>query len=321
VTPPPQASVIVCTRNRAQSLEGSLARMIRQQPALAWELIVVDNASTDATATVVASIAEKATNVPVRHLLEEQMGLSHARNRGVAEARGAYLLFTDDDVLVEPGWVDALCAGFAEHDVAGIAGKVVPNWLSPPPRWLAGRTLGLLAITDFGDEPRDLGEHEVPVGASMAIRASLLDPAVPPFDPELGHRGTTYFAYEEYDLLLSLRQQGRLVYRPDAVALHQINPERTTWPGMRRASLHNGYGSRLAERRRGAGRIPLRTSLPALARAYVAMRRHTRRNAARDDLEPDVAFEELVSYWELGRSIETTFGASPLGTSLIGRLA
>jgi GT2 family glycosyltransferase len=268
----------------------------------------------------VARCIEQAGGVRVNHLVEERLGLSHARNRGVAAAEGDYLLFTDDDVLVQPGWVDALCGAFAEEDVAAVAGRVAPKWPHTPPRWLAGRHAGVLALTDFGEEPRDLVGREHPVGASMAIRASLLEGIAAPFDPRLGHSGSTYFAYEEFELFLQLRKAGRFTYRPDAVVLHRILPERMTWEGMRRATIHNGFGSRRAERLRGDPRLPLRRSVPWLLRAYASMLRQARRNGGRDDVEPEAAEGELRRWWSLGRWIAEVFGES-IGTRVVRRLA
>jgi glycosyltransferase involved in cell wall biosynthesis len=315
------ASVIVCTRNRADELEGALESLLADRPATDWELIVVDNASTDATASVVAGARERADGVRVESLVEVNLGLSHARNRGIAAARGELLLFTDDDVIVEAGWVDAMCAGFAEPDVVGVAGWVAPQWPVPPPRWLSGRQTGLLALTDFGDGPRDLRDDEVPVGASMATRATAVAGTNEPFDPRLGNRGGGRFAYEEHDLFTRVRRAGRLVYRPDARVLHRIAAERMTWQDMRRASLHNGYGSRLAERLRGEPAPSRRESAVELVKLYAAAKRATRRNGGREDVDPDAAFEEVRRYWELGRRIEVVFAESEAGLRLLGRVA
>jgi glycosyltransferase involved in cell wall biosynthesis len=318
-----RASIVVSTRNRAELLEGSLDSLLAAQPSVDCELIVVDNASTDQTASVVAACRERAAGpIRVEYLVEDRLGLSHARNRGIAAARGDYLLFTDDDVVVEPGWVDALCAEFSEEAVVAVAGRVLPDWPSPPPRWLDWPHAGVLALTNFGDAPRDLTGDEVPLGANMAIRAAALSGSAGPFDTRLGHQGGTYFAYEEHSLFLELREAGgRFAYRPDAVVRHRIRPERMTWSGMRRASLHNGYGSRRAERLRGAPPIPRRVSMRRLARTSAEVLRWSRRNGHRDDVAPEAAWEELRRWWDLGRWIEVLFGTSRLGERLVERLS
>jgi glycosyltransferase involved in cell wall biosynthesis len=314
-----RASVVVSTRNRAELLEGSLRSILADGPTPDWELVVVDNGSTDGTAALVERLSREAGGDRIRYVREERPGLSNARNAGIAAAAGDLLLFTDDDVLVEPGWLDALCAGFADDDVAAVAGRVVPEWPHPPPRWLAGRHAGVLALTDFGDEPRDLTAAEYPLGANMAVRASVVGPA--PFDPRLGHRGGTYFAFEEFALFHELRAAGgRFTYRPDAVVRHRILAERMTWEGMRRATLHNGFGSRRAERFRGEPGVARHRALPYLARNAAATLRHARRNRSRADLPPEAAFEELSSWWALGRWIYEALGERA-GAAAVRRLA
>ena len=315
----PGASIIVCTRNRAELLEGSLRSLLAQRPATDCELVVVDNASTDATADVIERCAQLESTLRLRHVTETRLGLSNARNRGTREAAGDLLLYTDDDVLVEPGWVDSMCAGFADADVVAVAGRVVPEWPQPPPRWIEGRHAGILALTQFGDEPRDLAADEVPVGASMGIRRAALAGSVEPFDARLGHSGGTYYAYEEHALFLDLHARGRLVYRPDAVVHHRILPVRRTWEGMRRAVIDNGYGSRRAERLRGEPAVPRGAAARKFASSYAAARRASRRNGGRDDVDPDAAFEEFAGWWELGRATHGLFGESRVGRWLLAR--
>jgi glycosyltransferase involved in cell wall biosynthesis len=281
---------------------------------------VVDNGSTDRTEAVVDAFRLAAGDrVPIDFIVEERLGHSHARNRGIDAASGEYAIFTDDDVLVEPGFVDALVNGFDMPDVVAVGGKVVAEWPSPPPRWMSLRNASLLALTDFGEEPRDLVAGEFPVGASMAIRAAALEGTA--FDTRLGHRGDAYFGFDEYDLFASLRPRGRLVYRPAAVVRHRILPERMTWVGMRRAALHNGYGSMRAERLQGAPHVPLSRAVPAALRAYAGALRARRRNGGRDDVDPDAAFDEFHRWWVVGRWVEVLFGDGRSAERLLGWLA
>lgn len=317
--PAPLASVIVCTRNRADLLEGTLRSILADAPATPWELIVVDNSSTDRTPEVVASCRAQARGIRFDHLVEERLGHSHARNRGIAAARGEYVVFTDDDVLVEPGWLDALCAAFSEPDVLAAGGMILPSWPSPPPAWMSNRLSGVLAITDYGDEPRDLTGDEYPVGANMAIRRSALGPGDDAFDTRLGHRGEGYFGFDEYELFRDLRSRGRLAYRPGAVVHHRILPERMTWKGMRRASLHNGYGSMRADRLREGTRVGLRAAIPGATRALAAALAQRRRNGGRADVDPDAAFEEFHRHWVLGRWIEIVLGDSRAARWVLAR--
>jgi len=113
-------SVVVCTRNRADQLGEFLqsAAGLTVPPGLAWELIIVDNGSSDHTAEVVESFASQ---IPVRCVREDKAGLSNARNRGVDEAKGDYICWTDDDVKLDPKWLSAYVAAF------GWTGQGVPS--------------------------------------------------------------------------------------------------------------------------------------------------------------------------------------------------
>src|SRR5204862_6920845 len=111
---PVSVSVVICTWNRAGLLDQTLARMreLHVPAGLAWELLVVNNNCTDDTDAVVA---RHAPHLPLRVVHEPKQGHSNARNRGVAEARGELVLWTDDDVQVDPGWLAALADGAARH--------------------------------------------------------------------------------------------------------------------------------------------------------------------------------------------------------------
>jgi len=111
------ATVLVATYNRGHLLPGTLAALESQlvPDDLTWEILVVDNNSRDRTREAVASFAG-AANVPVRYVLESQQGLSHARNRGVREAHGAVIAFTDDDVLPAPDWLASIAKAFAKWE-------------------------------------------------------------------------------------------------------------------------------------------------------------------------------------------------------------
>ncbi len=99
-----QVSIIICTCNRAALMRRTLdsMRSLAIPRGVTWEIVVVNNNSTDDTAAVLASFAER---LPLTCVFEPVPGLSRSRNRGVAASSGDLLLFTDDDVLVEPGWV------------------------------------------------------------------------------------------------------------------------------------------------------------------------------------------------------------------------
>src|SRR5690242_10033318 len=134
-----QAAIVIPTFNRAELLGATLARIADAKPRLtSWEVVVVDNNSTDATRAVVESIAGRYP-APLRYVFEGAQGRSHALNRGIASTDAPILIFTDDDVIVGDGWVDAAAAPLADgSEIEYTGGPVRPIWESPRPKWLSG---------------------------------------------------------------------------------------------------------------------------------------------------------------------------------------
>jgi glycosyltransferase involved in cell wall biosynthesis len=126
--PLPKLSVILPTFDRAGSLKRALDALLRQTALPgSYEVIVVDNNSTDGTAGVVALFDDRR----VRLVAEPRQGLSYARNTGLAAARGRIAAFTDDDVEVAPDWVETIVSSLGRHPhVAGLGGRVLPAWQS-----------------------------------------------------------------------------------------------------------------------------------------------------------------------------------------------
>lgn len=122
--------------------------MSKVPESLGWEVLVVDNNSDDQTRNVVD---EYCTEFPgrFRYLFESQPGKSHALNSGIEAARGQLLAFMDDDLIVEPMWLQNLTARFHDRKWAGFGRRILPQWTCSPPSWLP-RVLAPLALFDIG---------------------------------------------------------------------------------------------------------------------------------------------------------------------------
>lgn len=175
-----EISVVVCTYNRAGQLARALAPLVLsvREARVPGEIVVVDNNSSDTTHDVVEGIA-RAAPVPVRYAFEARQGLSFARNRGLAEATGRIIAFTDDDCIVDPDWADAIVQEFAAHpDVAVLGGRV--DLHDPADRPASTRPI---------DRPlryrraEDIYSHII--GCNLALRRAHAE-AIGPFDPALG---------------------------------------------------------------------------------------------------------------------------------------
>ena len=169
----PSASVIVCTRDRLSFLRTCLASLQHQLVGLpTFEVVVVDNGSTDGTALFLAAWASAD---PSRHVVVEEpsVGLSRARNRGIAMARGCIVLFLDDDAMAPQGWVAAHVLSYRRRpEVDAVGGPIVLAWPAGRPAWVTQRLEHWFSALDLGDEPRPFPTRHGPYGTNMSIRRS-----------------------------------------------------------------------------------------------------------------------------------------------------
>ena len=241
----PQVSVIVCTYNRAESLRDTLRALQAQMVSdgLAFEVVVVDNNSRDHTPAVVEACAH-GRGRPIRYIFEPVQGLSHARNRGIREARGELLAFTDDDVVPDADWVEALWQAAERFQADAVGGRILPLWAKEPPAWLAGQQplLESLALLDGGPEPVMNGIHTAYriYGANMAFRKAIFS-EIGAFRTDLGVVGSKQMRGDETDFLVRAHHAGkRLLYAPQAVVHHKVPAERMRLGYFRRVRFGEG---------------------------------------------------------------------------------
>ena len=217
-------TVILCTYNRCQSLAKTLESVAAQilPESVEWEVLVVDNNSRDQTREVADGFCRRHPG-RFRYLFEPQQGKSHALNAGIREARGDVLAFTDDDVTVEPTWLENLTSALHNGEWVGAGGRTLPERTFSPPRWLSleGRyALGPLAVFDLG--PVACGLTEPPFGNNMAFRKQMLE-KYGGFRTDLGPRPGSEIRSEDTEFgrrLLDARE--RLRYEPSAVVYHAV---------------------------------------------------------------------------------------------------
>ena len=223
-----EISVILATYNRATSLQVTLETFsgLAKVRELAWELVVVDNNSTDSTSEVVAAFAKK-SQVPVRYHFEKQQGRASALNSGIAATDARIIAFTDDDVLLHPDWLWNIKQSFENYDCAAVAGRVLPVWNQPKPVWLVMEDQQAVVNFDLGDEIKEI--NFAPLGANCAFRRDVFA-KYGLFRADLGVRGRRHtITCDDTEFGGRLSAAGeKIVYCPEAVIYHPVDPERAT---------------------------------------------------------------------------------------------
>lgn len=231
-------STIVCTRNRADLLPGVVYQLrLQDYPVDAFEIIVVDNGSTDHTRNVVNDLATQ-PGVHVRYICESRPGITLARNRGAEVAHYPYLAYLDDDCTVQADWLLKLLSGFDLHqDVVAVGGRVVMDWSqTDKPTWLGSELERMLgANSHVGSRPMLLDSKTQVMESNMALKRDAWQQAGGFLGME--QFGSRHMAAGEVIYLLQelRRKGGRVAFVPQAVAVHRMGKY------TRRRFLERGY--------------------------------------------------------------------------------
>jgi glycosyltransferase involved in cell wall biosynthesis len=254
----PDVSVVISTYNRAPSLVLTLESLVRQEtpPDLHYEIIVVDNNSTDNTRAVVEGMRLRGFT-RLLYYFESRQGVSYGRNAGISIARAPIVAFTDDDNDVSPAWVATIKATLDAHpEVDVLGGPILPRWPLPPPRWLDRRHWSPLAIMDYGDRPfpSNAARPICFLTANLAVRRETFE-RVGAFSPSFP-RG------QDHEFLLRFwRAGGQAWYVPGLVAHARIQPARLTRRYHR--EWHRRHGAAAASMRLQESIGPLGSLLDA----------------------------------------------------------
>jgi glycosyltransferase involved in cell wall biosynthesis len=226
---PKTIDVVICTCNRASQLDETLTALARQtqSAAVSWRALVVDNASTDATAAVVEKHRANGRIPALRRVFESEQGLTHARRRGVRETDAPWIAFIDDDNLLEHGWLEAVSHSIQAHpEAGGIGGRVILDW-EVPPRDYVGPFGFCFAEQNGGDQDCIVDNL---AGAGMVLRRSALVESGWLDRPLLADRvGKRLISGGDAEMAQRVHAAGySLWFTPGAVLRHRIPPSRTT---------------------------------------------------------------------------------------------
>ncbi len=222
----PKVSAIICTHNRDRYL-GLAIDSLLQQDFPEFEIIVVDNASTDQTREVVEA---RQGDTRVKYVYEAVTGLSVARNTGAKAAQSEILAYLDDDAIASPVWLSSLYEAYKANEKLAIAGgKVTLLWTDgiTAPAWLSDGLAGNLGAYDLGDSVVYITQPGLtPRGLNYSIRRAFLE-QIGGFDPNLGRVGKNLLSNEELHMTnLALHSGWQVAYLPSALVAHHVAPER-----------------------------------------------------------------------------------------------
>jgi len=254
-------SVIIPTRNRSESLFLVLESICNQTISPdKFEVIVVDNGSKDDTKEVTLSFANKIRNL--RYFYEDKPGLHRGRHRGLRESQADILVYADDDIEGIPTWLEGVEESFEDKSVVLVGGKVLPKFLSEPPRWIKemwnsfeknGQVLSYLSILDLGEEVKDINPYYI-FGCNFSIRKSVLLEAGG-FHPDampqevIRYRGDGESHVSKY----ILGKKYRAIYNPKASVYHVIPGDRLSVEYFCKRAYNEGISCSFSQIRDGQG--------------------------------------------------------------------
>ena len=305
-------SVIIPTYNRADELREAIRSIAKLEVDADWELVVIDNKSTDHTRAVVD--AETASfPAPLRYVFEPEQGRYAAINTGIRAAKGAIIATTDDDARVERDWLTRAAAGLDALGCDYVGGKVFPIWTGSRPDWIPDRPSrhwSVLALQDHGDKPLEFGVNGLPwpLGINTATRREAFA-RLDLFDNRLGRKAGTLRNQAQREWHLRARTAGlRGFYVPDMIVHHVVESDRLQrryfrrwfyWHGISRAILFAKLGVDMDapdDSQLDFSRVPRIAGVPRYMYRSLAVHA-TEMIAARLRRDPVAAFENELWLW------------------------
>lgn len=224
-------TIAICTWNGSERIAKTLNSLteMERRTEIDWELVVVDNNSTDSTKEVCLGFEDR---LPIRVVTEKKQGHSYSRNCAIDHANGDYIVWTDDDVLVAPNWLSVYDSAIDRYtDVAFFGGKIIPYFEHKIPKWVDAHweiCVGVFAGRDLGDQSFEIKSLDtLPYGANFVTKREIQNRFR--YDPQFGRVAKGVRGFDEIDVLsrmLNAGHNGRWV--PQSSLRHLIPESRTT---------------------------------------------------------------------------------------------
>lgn len=213
-------SVIICTRNRVDDLPDAIRSVWMQDFSSTYELLVVDNGSSDGTQAYLKACLEQSP-IPMEYVYEGTPGLSLARNTGARVARGDILAYLDDDAIASENWLTSLNNSYDRYQETWVAGgPILLDWRGEKPLWFTSDMEMALTTLDLGSEFQWLDGYWFPFGANFSCRKAAWS--------DVGGFGEVFTLYndERYFCHKVRSLEGKIAYIPSAVVLHKVSAYR-----------------------------------------------------------------------------------------------
>jgi glycosyltransferase involved in cell wall biosynthesis len=262
-------SLVICTYNRCRYLPEALESVSRQElPAALFELIIVDNNSTDDTAIISQTFIDANPTLNVRYCFEVNKGLSHARNRGIAEARSSIVNYVDDDAILDASYLQQMLHFFETYPTAaGAGGKVVPKYEDgKEPMWMNKYLNGFIGKVDHGNNILLFsGDMKYPVGCNMAWRKELLEKCGG-FNTNLQFRSDDKYIYHQV-----IKLNSAVYYVPAAWLYHYIDAHRLELNNFKKLFLKTGNEEKIRVQSEGGSVAVVKKGIEFLFKTGAAL--------------------------------------------------
>lgn len=242
-------SLVICTYNRDKYLPEALESIRKQDADLdQFELIIIDNNSTDNTATISKSFIKNNPGVSVSYYFEKNKGLSFARNRGITEANAPVIAYVDDDAILSPGYIRQLVSFFDTYpNAVGSGGKVIPKYeCGQPPVWMNKYLNGFVGNHDFGENILMYDKKmKYPPGCNMAYKKEILLQAGG-FNNDLKFRSDDKYIFHQISEI-----SNQVYYVSAAWLFHYIDADRLSYENFKKLFLKTGNEEKIRSRSEG----------------------------------------------------------------------
>lgn len=241
----PLISVVLCTYNNADSLALTLQQLSAQQVDHPehFEILLIDNNSPDNTANIGEAFVNECP-LQARYIFEGRQGLSHARNTGLDNAIGEYILFTDDDAELPSNWLNTYANYIYAHQPDCLYSKIQVIWDQEKPWWYLPEYRPCFVELNYGDVLLNVTDiHHEFFGKNFCVKKELIL-AQGGFDPTLGRIGTKLIAGEETLLYRGLINKAcKVIYFPDAVVGHRLKPKEYSEEHIKKLFIDGAYSA------------------------------------------------------------------------------